>query len=1756
MSDMDDKPSKREKSSRQPSRRSSRRSKSLVAAAINPTTDEDAIEETKITVNPTCTQTSGFEEPDTLDSQATAQTMSDSETRTVSDTDEANILVDDQTNDPLSAEEDQEQSTIQSELEQPTYETVDQDTMEDDASDTSSTPKLHAAVNPVFNLTDTNAQTFSLNPTLQAKIRVMKKLCTREFHPDYLVPDYDYTVEDFEKILDYKAFFAKMKPMLVACNQKLSMTKQNSLMAALFREFRLVNLNIPPRGAPWSHGKTVPPIKIRLVPNRKRKSVGNPDSDTEFEERLRQHEETQEREEREKQDRKRVRKEEKQKAKEEAVAAAELEEIEEADEIKAEKPTDVPGKQNFDEHYEFCMVCKDGGDLLLCDTCPCSYHMKCLNPPMGIVPDGDWSCPRCSALSFPEKIEKIIAWKWKDPECVEVPDNRPGKEGETRKLWGIRSRIFLVKYKNMSYWRCEWIDELRLEVHEVHLWRYWNTRTNMDEPTWTDDIDRFEEPDLAERFYKYGIHPEFLEVHRIIDHNTLRSGDNEYLVKWKNLPYSKCTWETEEDGIPEYEYEKDSEEEEEESDEHAAQVKLKKLQREWKTRSVCPDIRDQIQQYWVHRKSIADEEPPAPIGKQRRGKKKKKNKTKAKSKQTRDEAIESTRPLKLSASEKYDKQPFFIPDGLNLHEYQMEGLNWLRFSWSQDTDVILADEMGLGKTIQTICFLKSLVAEGHTWGPFLISVPLSTLSNWEREFETWAPDLYVVSYYGDKDSRQMIRQHELSFEEKSTRTVKIATKIRTGVQVKFNVLLTSYEIVSIDQATLSSVPWQCLVIDEAHRLKNATSKFFRVLMNYKVGHKLLLTGTPLQNTLEELFYLLNFLVPTKFDNLEVFLGAFNDLTKDDQIIRLHDMLGVHMLRRLKSDVLKNMPGKSEFLVRTELTTEQKKLYKACLTKNFEMLRSKSGPANTSLINIVMDLRKVCNHPYLFQKSADEAPRLANGGFEGSAMVKACGKLIVLQKMLKKLKDTGHRVLIFSQMTRLMDLLEDFLEAQGYRYERIDGSVTGGQRQESIDRFNQPNAEQFVFLLSTRAGGLGINLASADTVFIYDSDWNPHNDIQAFSRAHRLGQKNRVMIYRFVTRNSVEERIQQVAKRKMMLTHIVVRPGIGQNKGTGMTKQEMDDILKFGTEELFKDEDEDQKVFYDDAAIDDLLDRDKITKQEDDADDTNALNDYLSSFKVATYQTQEDSESEEEVEREVLVQDEKQSNAEYWENLLRHHYEHDKEEEQSLLGKGKRVRKQVQYLNLGVEESKEDVDAEIPSEHDEDDEDDDHSHKTKKFRRLHDRALPPLLSRVNGNLEVYGFSIRHRRAFLNMIMRWGLPPTDMQYDTRWYVRELRSKNDKEFNAYLALFTRHLCEPEMGHSSQYADGIPKEGMQRQQVLFRIGIMNLITKKVEEYQSLNGDWSEPSKKPPNVVQQNQDRSTTPKKDGDFNPDAMKDVVDSDSDAGSDKPTTVVSQDIDVQNDHRLHPETKMKKRFMFNIADSGFTELHTLWNTEEAAAIKAGRLKEIWHRMHDYWLIAGIAKHGYARWSDIQQDPQFSLIVQPFIAMEKKQENVMDMQKGFLQRRFKLLETALITEEELRRANLEKCEIQENSETLTLARHFNELECFAASHANLAREATSNNKLTINMLHKALQRLDELLVEMKNDLMKLPVSISQLPPIQERLTMNERYVVAHLLTASANLDEKIDENESPEVTQQREQFKEIAKKSTSSKSVEVCE
>merc|ERR1719322_1236988 len=1012
----------------------------------------------------------------------------------------------------------------------------------------------------------------------------------------------------------------------------------------------------------------------------------------------------------------------------------------------------------------------------------------------------------------------------------------------------------------------------------------------------------------------------------------------------------------------------------------------------------------------------------------------------------------------------------------------------------------------------------------------------------------------------------------------------------------------------MDAACLGSVQWEVLVVDEAHRLKNSSSKFFRFLSGYSINYKMLLTGTPLQNNLEELFYLLNFLTPSKFKELEAFQANFTDIAKEDQVRKLHEMLGPHMLRRMKADVLKNMPSKSEFIVRTNLAPTQKKYYKSILTRNFDALRAKSG-ASCSLLNVMMELKKVSNHPYLLAAASEEAPIAPNGLFEVSAMTKASGKLVLLAKMLAKLKETGHRVLIFSQMTKMLDLLEDFLDGCGYKYERIDGSITGNLRQDSIDRFNAEGAEQFVFLLSTRAGGLGINLYTADTVIIYDSDWNPHNDIQALSRAHRIGQKNKVMIYRFVTRNSVEEKVTQVAKKKMMLTHLVVQPGMGGK--ANLSKNEIDDILKFGTQELFNEEEGEEEgeskndIVYDDAAIEKLLDR----SQEGVEEKESWANDYLSSFKVATYQTKEQGAPEEEVE--VLKEEAENTDPAYWEKLLRHHYEQHQEDVSRSMGKGKRIRKQVNYGDGEVAPGREDnqwnenmsdynSDFSMPSDQEQDDDFEDGDDEMGRGRRGRmgqmgrgdkDRPLPPLLARVGGSIEVLGFNARQRKSFLNAVMRYGIPPQDA-FNSQWLVRDLKGKSEKCFKAYTSLFMRHLCEPGNENSETFADGVPREGLSRQHVLTRIGVMSLIRKKVQEFEGINGKHSMPhlvqkkEKKPITIDGDDEVRSisstpatgTTPtgtpassaraspqpkEKEEKVEDDDVKEVPKDSKEApkvngekekeagapmevdkveelkeeevkeeateekkeGENDTTEKKTEDKEAtkdeakKEDKKEVEEVKDELVFKFNIADGGFTELHTLWQNEEKAAVP-GREFEIWHRRHDYWLLSGIVCHGYGRWQDIQNDQRFTTINEPF-KMDVGKGNFLEIKNKFLARRFKLLEQALVIEEQLRRAAFLNLTQDAAHPAMALNSRFAEVECLAESHQHLSKESLAGNKPANAVLHKVLNQLEGLLAEMKADVSRLPSTLCRIPTVSSRLQMSERGILHRLTNLKKNVN-----------------------------------
>uniref|UniRef100_A0A8C5RK45 Chromodomain helicase DNA binding protein 1 n=1 Tax=Laticauda laticaudata TaxID=8630 RepID=A0A8C5RK45_LATLA len=580
------------------------------------------------------------------------------------------------------------------------------------------------------------------------------------------------------------------------------------------------------------------------------------------------------------------------------------------------------------------------------------------------------------------------------------------------------------------------------------------------------------------------------------------------------------------------------------------------------------------------------------------------------------------------------KQPNYIGghENLELRDYQLNGLNWLAHSWCKGNSCILADEMGLGKTIQTISFLNYLFHEHQLYGPFLLVVPLSTLTSWQREIQTWAPQMNAVVYLGDITSRNVIRTHEWMHPQ---------TK-----RLKFNILLTTYEILLKDKSFLGGLNWAFIGVDEAHRLKNDDSLLYKTLIDFKSNHRLLITGTPLQNSLKELWSLLHFIMPEKFCSWEDFEEEHGK-GREFGYASLHKELEPFLLRRVKKDVEKSLPAKVEQILRMEMSALQKQYYKWILTRNYKALSKGSKGSTSGFLNIMMELKKCCNHCYLIKPPDDN--EFYNKQEALQNLIRSSGKLILLDKLLIRLRERGSRVLIFSQMVRMLDILAEYLKYRQFPFQRLDGSIKGELRKQALDHFNAEASEDFCFLLSTRAGGLGINLASADTVVIFDSDWNPQNDLQAQARAHRIGQKKQVNIYRLVTKGSVEEDILERAKKKMVLDHLVIQrmdttgktvlhTGSAPSSSTPFNKEELSAILKFGAEELFKEpEGEEQEP--QEMDIDEILKR--AETRENETGPLSVGDELLSQFKVANFSNMDEDDIELEPEQ----------NSRNWEEII-------------------------------------------------------------------------------------------------------------------------------------------------------------------------------------------------------------------------------------------------------------------------------------------------------------------------------------------------------------------------------------------------------------------------------------------------------------------------------------------------------------------------
>ncbi|KAM3400942.1 hypothetical protein ACQJBY_001005 [Aegilops geniculata] len=425
-----------------------------------------------------------------------------------------------------------------------------------------------------------------------------------------------------------------------------------------------------------------------------------------------------------------------------------------------------------------------------------------------------------------------------------------------------------------------------------------------------------------------------------------------------------------------------------------------------------------------------------------------------------------------------------------MRDYQLAGLNWLIRLYENGINGILADEMGLGKTLQTISLLGYLHEFRGITGPHMVVAPKSTLGNWMKEIQRFCPVLRAVKFLGNPEERNHIRENLLA-------------------PGKFDVCVTSFEMAIKEKTALRRFSWRYIIIDEAHRIKNENSLLSKTMRLFSTNYRLLITGTPLQNNLHELWSLLNFLLPEIFSSAETFDEWFQISGENDQhevVQQLHKVLRPFLLRRLKSDVEKGLPPKKETILKVGMSEMQKQYYRALLQKDLEVINA--GGERKRLLNIAMQLRKCCNHPYLFQ-GAEPGPPYTTG--------------------------------------------DHLIENAG------------------IVSFNKPGSEKFIFLLSTRAGGLGINLATADIVVLYDSDWNPQVDLQAQDRAHRIGQKKEVQVFRFCTEYTIEEKVIERAYKKLALDALVIQQGrLAEQKA--VNKDELLQMVRFGAEMVFSSKD--------------------------------------------------------------------------------------------------------------------------------------------------------------------------------------------------------------------------------------------------------------------------------------------------------------------------------------------------------------------------------------------------------------------------------------------------------------------------------------------------------------------------------------------------------------------------------------------------------
>ena len=741
---------------------------------------------------------------------------------------------------------------------------------------------------------------------------------------------------------------------------------------------------------------------------------------------------------------------------------------------------------------------------------------------------------------FEEGPEEIID---EDRDIVEKIIAREKREGTWK---------FLVKLKGRSYMHARWEPESFFYDTEADKRSLKLKNFQAKLPKGVVSVPSFEE----------GSHfnPLFIRIERIIATRI----PNDVLVKWEAMPYGECTWE-DADTLPVDQVDAAMEQF---NRLNAPERLTKRRAAPFRGRVVKPPTASDASEDFAARLSPVD-----------------------------DPAADKDPAKRMH---KYGK--------LSIFDFQREGIQWLLYNWLQGRGSILADEMGLGKTVQTSITLQemSLFCEKHRSlcgeTVFLVVAPLSTLEQWKREISKWT-NLEPIVFHGSDRDRQIISRFEFQGVEISrSRDPRF---IRSPGLPKFDVCVTSYEMLSADPEIFQTICWTAIVLDESHKLKGSESRARQTVLSVPVRHRILLTGTPIQNSLGELWSLLNLCSGSVWHDKDAFLAEFGQLKSSTETEQLQRRIQPFLLQRKKIDVMSHlMPAKEETIITVELTRIQKETYKAIYEKNMVFLAS--GKATPQLSNVHMELRKCCNHPFLVSGIEEKVLGKAQLGSEEwmRRLVAASGKMVFLEKLIDKLLKENQKLLVFSQFTMVLDIIEDYLRFYAVSFERLDGAVDARSRQEAVDRFNRtpsatPSTPEIsssgssVFLLSTKAGGVGLNLIAASVVLLFDHDWNPQNDLQAQARCHRIGQTREVKIFRLVTRGTYEEHMFRVASQKLGLEQAVMS-NVGGKKDK-VSAEEMERLLKEGAYAIFEDDENERKFC--EAEIEEILNTRSTTVKE-------------------------------------------------------------------------------------------------------------------------------------------------------------------------------------------------------------------------------------------------------------------------------------------------------------------------------------------------------------------------------------------------------------------------------------------------------------------------------------------------------------------------------------------------------------------------------